>query len=40
VILDHFGQIGYMTYAVMYPILVGTACVALGYRQFARGDLL
>jgi ABC-2 type transport system permease protein len=40
VILDHFGTVGYMLYAVVYPSLLGTACGWLGYRLFARGDLL
>jgi len=40
VILDHFGTVGYMIYALLYPTLIGSACGWLGYRIFARGDLL
>jgi ABC-2 type transport system permease protein len=40
VILDHFGTVGYMIYAVVYPSLLGSLCGWLGYRLFARGDLL
>jgi len=39
VILDHFGQVGYMTYALVYPLVVGTVCAVLGYWAFRRGDL-
>jgi ABC-2 type transport system permease protein len=39
VILDHFGQVGYMVYAFVYPVLVGTGCAALGYFLFKRSDL-
>ena len=39
VILDAFGRDGYLAYAVGYPIGLGTACAALGYALFRRGDL-
>jgi ABC-2 type transport system permease protein len=39
VILDNFGQAGYMAYALIYPMLVGTACAFAGYLLFRRGDL-
>ncbi|CRI65408.1 putative Membrane protein NosY [Thiocapsa sp. KS1] len=39
VILDNFGQAGYMAYAIVYPMLVGTACALGGYLLFRRGDL-
>jgi ABC-2 type transport system permease protein len=39
VILDNFGQAGYMAYAIVYPMLVGTACAFVGYLLFRRGDL-
>jgi len=39
VILDVFGQVGYITYALLYPVLVGTACAALGFLHFRRSDL-
>jgi ABC-2 type transport system permease protein len=39
VILDNFGQGGYMAYALLYPIALGSACAALGFQLFRRGDL-
>lgn len=39
VILDNFGQIGFMVWALFYPILVGTLCAAIGYWLFRRSDL-
>jgi ABC-2 type transport system permease protein len=39
VILDNFGQAGYMAYALIYPMLVGTASAFGGYLLFRRGDL-
>ncbi|MBL3591146.1 MAG: ABC transporter permease subunit [gamma proteobacterium endosymbiont of Lamellibrachia anaximandri] len=39
VILDNFGQAGYITYAIVYPILLGTGCAWLGYLLFKRSDL-
>jgi len=39
VILDNFGQVGYMTYAIVYPLVVGTLCAVVGYWAFRRGDL-
>lgn len=39
VILDLFGQVGYIVYALLYPVLVGTACAALGFLHFRRSDL-
>lgn len=39
VILDAFGQVGYILYALFYPIAVGTACAALGFFLFRRSDL-
>jgi len=39
VILDTFGQVGYIVYALVYPILVGTGCASLGYFLFKRSDL-
>jgi ABC-2 type transport system permease protein len=40
VILDAFGNVGYMLYALFYPILVGTVLAWLGYVIFRRGDLI
>jgi len=39
VILDHFGQGGYIAYAMGYPLLLGSAAAALGYQVFRRTDL-
>ena len=39
VILDHFGSAGYIAYALLYPVLLGTACATLGYLLFRRSDL-
>ncbi|HEB95971.1 MAG TPA: ABC transporter permease [Sedimenticola thiotaurini] len=39
VILDNFGQAGYIAYALIYPVLLGTACAAAGYLLFRRSDL-
>jgi ABC-2 type transport system permease protein len=39
VILDAFGQAGYIVYALLYPLALGTACAALGYVLFKRSDL-
>ncbi|MCU7892111.1 MAG: ABC transporter permease [Candidatus Thiodiazotropha sp. (ex Ustalcina ferruginea)] len=39
VILDNFGQLGYIVYAILYPIALGTACAGLGFVLFKRSDL-
>lgn len=39
VILDTFSQAGYIAYALIYPMLLGTVCAALGYSLFKRSDL-
>jgi ABC-2 type transport system permease protein len=39
VILDNFGEVGYITYALLYPMLLGTLCAVGGYLIFRRGDL-
>lgn len=39
VILDNFTQAGYIAYAVIYPMLVGTVCSGIGYFLFKRSDL-
>lgn len=39
VILDTFGQAGYMAWAVGYPVIIGSLCAAAGFLQFRRGDL-
>lgn len=39
VILDTFGQVGYIVYALVYPIIVGIICASIGYFLFRRSDL-
>jgi len=39
VILDTFGQVGYIVYALVYPVLIGTAAAGLGYYMFQKSDL-
>jgi ABC-2 type transport system permease protein len=39
VILDQFGEAGYILYALGYPILLGTSCAGLGFLLFRRSDL-
>ncbi len=39
IIIDTFGQAGYIAYALIYPLLLGTACAALGFSLFRRSDL-
>ncbi len=39
IILDTFGQAGYIAYALIYPLLLGTACAAMGFLLFRRSDL-
>lgn len=40
VILDTFGTLGYMIYALAYPIVLGTLMAWFGFLLFRRGDLL
>jgi len=39
VILDNFGENGYLAWALAYPVVLGFLCSALGYFLFKRGDL-
>ena len=39
VILDNFGANGFLTFALIYPTIIGTLCAAIGYRVFKRSDL-
>ncbi len=39
VILDHFGEKGYLAWTILYPALLGTLFAWVGYRLFRRGDL-
>lgn len=38
-ILDRFGEIGYLVWATVYPAALGMAAAAAGYFVFRRGDL-
>jgi ABC-2 type transport system permease protein len=40
VILEIFGQTGYLVWTFCYPLLLGTVCAIIGYKLFRRGDLL
>lgn len=39
IILDTFGEPGFMTYAIAYPMALGTVAATGGYLLFRRGDL-
>ncbi|WJW75963.1 ABC transporter permease subunit [Thiohalobacter sp. IOR34] len=39
IILDFFGHAGYLIWALVYPLLIGTLCAAVGYQLFRRSDL-
>jgi len=39
VILDHFGETGYIAWALVYPGMLGLLSAWLGYLVFRRGDL-
>ena len=39
VILDNFGEAGYIAWALVYPGILGLLCAFLGYLTFRRGDL-
>jgi ABC-2 type transport system permease protein len=39
VILETLGRTGYLAFALIWPMVLGTGCAALGYRVFRRGDL-
>jgi len=40
VILDLFGQTGYLIWSFSYPLVLGTVCAVTGYVLFRRGDFL
>ncbi len=40
VILDVFGAAGYLAWALLYPVVLGTAAAVGGYLAFRRGDLV
>jgi ABC-2 type transport system permease protein len=39
IILDTFGNVGYLAWALVYPFFIGTLCAAVGYTLFRRSDL-
>jgi ABC-2 type transport system permease protein len=39
VILDNFGEKGYLVWALVYPFALGSVTAWLGYRLFRKGDL-
>lgn len=39
VILDSFGRVGYMIWAIVYPIFLGGLSAFVGFISFRRGDL-
>lgn len=39
VILDNFGELGYMVWALFYPVFIGSLCGLIGYLLFRRTDL-
>lgn len=39
VILDNFGEKGYLAWTILYPLVLGTLFAWLGYRLFRKGDL-
>jgi ABC-2 type transport system permease protein len=39
VILDLFGRTGYLVWALVYPLIIGSACSGFGYWLFRRSDL-
>ena len=39
VILDGLGRTGYLVFAIVYPVVLGTVCAGIGYHLFRRGDL-
>ena len=39
VILDMFSETGYIIWAIVYPVTLGSLCAYLGYYLFKKGDL-
>ena len=39
IILDTFGNAGYLAWALVYPFFIGTLCASVGYTLFRRSDL-
>lgn len=38
-ILDHFGETGYLMWSLLYPVGIGSLSGWIGYRLFLRSDL-
>jgi len=39
IILDAFGNAGYLAWALVYPFFIGSLCASVGYILFRRSDL-
>ena len=39
IILDIFSETGYIIWAILYPVSLGSICAYLGYTLFKKGDL-
>jgi ABC-2 type transport system permease protein len=39
IILDFFGNVGYLAWALVYPLFIGSVCAIMGYTLFRRSDL-
>ena len=39
IILDTFGNSGYILWSIIYPVSLGTLAAYIGYKIFRRGDL-
>jgi ABC-2 type transport system permease protein len=39
VILDNFGRMGYIIWALLYPLGLGAMCAWIGYHIFKRSNL-
>ncbi len=40
IVLDLFGRLGFLIWAVVYPLILGSVAAALGFFFFRRGDLV
>lgn len=39
IILDNFGHTGYMLWAILYPVVIGSVTAGLGFLMFRKSDL-
>ena len=39
VILDHFSELAYLSYALLYPVFLGSVSALLGFIYFRKSDL-